>query len=86
MPRVVRLYIRECLLGMALGVVFAMVLVVFNVANLQHLIDNVDGGWLAFALLAFFNGIVFAGAQFGMTVMRMGTDTDDDDVTGPPQP
>ena len=86
MPPLIRLYIRECLLGMAMGIVFAMVLVVFNVANLAHLIDTVEGGWLAFALLAFFNGIVFAGAQFGMTVMRMATKPEDDDVTGPPRP
>ena len=29
MPRLVRLYVRECLLGMALGTIFAMILVIF---------------------------------------------------------
>ena len=71
MPRLVRLYIRECLLGMALGTLFSMALVVLNVGNLRHLIDAVDGGWLAFFLLAFFNGIVFSGVQFGITIMKM---------------
>ena len=71
MPRLVRLYVRECLLGMALGTIFAMILVIFNVANLRHLVNTVEGGWLAFFLLAFFNGIVFSGVQFGITVMRM---------------
>lgn len=76
MPRLVRLYIRECLLGMALGTLFSMSLVVLNVGNLRHLIDSVDGGWLAFFLLAFFNGIVFAGVQFAITIMKM-ADKDD---------
>lgn len=78
MPHHVRLYIRDCLLGMALGLIFAIILFVLNVANLRHLIDTVDGGWLAFALLAFFNGIVFSGVQFGITVMRMAEKDDDD--------
>ncbi|MCV6594045.1 MAG: hypothetical protein OIF48_13900 [Silicimonas sp.] len=87
MPHHIRLYIRDCLLGFALGTIFSSVLVVFNVANLQHLIDNVQGGWLAFFLLCFFHGIVFSGVQFAITVMRMaGTEPEEDDVTGPPQP
>ncbi|MXQ06559.1 hypothetical protein GQ651_01735 [Alphaproteobacteria bacterium GH1-50] len=71
MPRLVRLYIRQCLLGLALGIAFSMLLVVLNVANLGHLVIHVDGGWLAFALLSLFNGLVFAGVQFGITVMGM---------------
>lgn len=77
MPRLVRLYIRECLLGFAWAIIFSVALVVLNVANLGHLVTEVDGGWLAFALLCFFNGIVFAGVQFGLTIMRM-SDGDDD--------
>ena len=74
MPELVRLYIRQCLTGMALGIVFSMALVVLNVANLGHLVGEVDGGWLAFLLLCLFNGIVFAGVQFGITIIRMGRD------------
>ena len=72
MPELVRLYIRQCLAGLALGIVFSVVLVVLNVANLGHLVSEVDGGWLAFFLLCLFNGIVFAGVQFGITIIRMG--------------
>ena len=72
MPALVRLYIRQCLLGLALGIGFAMALIMMNVANLGHLVESVEGGWLAFVLLALFNGIVFAGVQFGVTIMRMG--------------
>jgi len=88
MPRLIRIYVRDCLLGFALGILFSMGLVLFNVANLAHLIDTVDGGWLAFALLSFFNGIVFSGVQFGITIMRLPYEADEteEDVTGPPRP
>lgn len=74
MPKLVRLYIRQCLAGLALGLAFSMLLVALNVANLGHLVSEVEGGWLAFALLALFNGIVFAGVQFGISIIRMGQD------------
>lgn len=78
MPKLVRLYIRECLLGFALAIIFSMALVMLNIANLGHLVSHVEGGWLAFALLCMFNGIVFAGVQFGISVMRM-AETEGDD-------
>lgn len=71
MPHLVRLYIRQCLLGIAIGIAFSMILVATNVANLGYLVTNVDGGWLAFFLLSLFNGLVFAGVHFGITIMRM---------------
>lgn len=73
MPRLVRLYIRQCLAGLALGIVFSMALVILNVANLGHLVGEVKGGWLAFTLLSLFHGLVFAGVQFGITIMQMAT-------------
>ncbi len=76
MPRLIRLYIRECLLGFALAIVFSMALVILNVGNLGHLVGAVEGGWLAFVMLCAFNGIVFAGVQVGITVMRMASDDD----------
>ena len=79
MPELVRLYIRECLLGFALAIVFSAGLLVLNVANLGHLVTHVDGGWLAFVLLCLFNGIVFAGVQFGITVMQMAGPAEDQD-------
>ena len=71
MPDLVRLYIRQCLSGMALGILFSMLLVALNIANLGHLVGKVEGGWLAFSLLCLFNGIVFAGVQFGISIIRM---------------
>ncbi|MEO0917337.1 MAG: hypothetical protein AAFY31_10210 [Pseudomonadota bacterium] len=71
MPKLIRLYVRASLLGFAIAIVFSTALVLFNVANLGHLITNVEGGFIAFVLLCVFNGIVFAGVQFGITIMRM---------------
>ncbi len=86
MPKLIRLYVRECLLGFALAILFSMALVILNIANLGHLVGNVDGGWLAFVMLGVFNGIVFAGVQFGIAVMKLGASDEDDEVTGPPRP
>ena len=72
MPDLIRLYIRQCLAGLALGIVFSMLLVLLNVANLAHLVSTVDGGWMAFGLLCLFNGIVFAGVQFGISIVQLG--------------
>ncbi len=71
MPPLVRLFIRQGLFGLALGLVFAMLMVGFNVANLRHLVMNVEGGIMAFWLLAFFSGSVFGGAHIAITVMLM---------------
>ena len=71
MPELVRLYIRQCLIGFAIAVVFVALLLGLNVANLRHLVFNVPGGWLAGVLLVVFNGVVFAGVQFGIAIMGM---------------
>ena len=71
MTPLVRLFIRQGLFGLALGLIFAILVVDFNVANLRHLVQNVDGGYMAFWLLAFFSGSVFGGAHIAITVMMM---------------
>ena len=86
MPKLILLYVRECLLGFALAILFSMALVIMNVANLGHLVGNVDGGWLAFVMLCVFNGIVFSGVQFGIAVMKLGAADEDEEVAGPPRP
>lgn len=86
MPELVRLYIRQCLIGFAIAAVFVAGLVWLNVANLQHLIFNVQGGWLALFLLFFFNGLVFAGVQFAIAVMGMAEDTGSDSGRRAPLP
>jgi len=78
MPKLVSLYIRHTIIGFMLSGVFVAMLLYFNVANLLHLVTHVSGGALAVALLFVFNGIVFSGVQFGIAVMSMARDEDDD--------
>ncbi len=72
MPKLVRLYITHVLIGFALSAVFVAALLAFNIANLWHLISTSDMGWVAALMLFMFNGIVFSGVQFALTIMRMG--------------
>jgi len=81
MPALVRLYIRQTIIGFAVAAVFVGLLMWFNVVNLWHLVTSAPGGWLAGFLLFMFNGIVFSGVQFGISIMRM-AETDDDDPFG----
>lgn len=71
MPKLVRLYIVNVLIGLCLAVVFTGLLVALDVAHLRHLILSSPSGWLAALMLVVFNTIVFAGVQFGIAVMRM---------------
>lgn len=78
MPALVRLYIRNVLIGFLLSGIFVGLLLWLNVANLWHLISTSPQGWIAVVMLVVFNGIVFAGVQFAIVIMRMGSDDDDD--------
>ncbi len=72
MPRLVRLYIKHVLIGFALSGVFVALLLWQNVGNLRHLLLDLDMGWVALFMLFMFNGLVFAGVQFAIVIMRMG--------------
>ena len=76
MPRLVRLYVRHCAIGFALSAVFVGLLFAFDVARLWTLVSRSDMGLLAAVMLFMGNGIVFAGVQFGISIMRMGEDDD----------
>lgn len=71
MPELVKLYIRHVAIGFAISAVFVAALLWFNVVNLAQLVGTSKGGYLAVFLLWFFNGLVFAGVQFGIAVMNM---------------
>jgi hypothetical protein len=77
MPPLVRLYIRHCAIGFALAAVFVGLLFAFDVANLWTLVSRSDVGLMAAVMLFMGNGIVFAGVQFGISVMRLGDDDED---------
>jgi hypothetical protein len=84
MPKLVRLYIRQTVVGFALSAGFVSMLLWFNVANLWHLVSGSTAGHMAGFLLFMFNGIVFSGVQFGISVMRM-ADHGDDTSGGKPR-
>ena len=81
MPKLIRFYIVNCVIGFAVAGVFTAAVLCFNVANLWHLISGSDIGLMAVAVFWVLNGIVFAGVQFGVAIMFMAED--DDDATGP---
>ncbi|MPQ93168.1 hypothetical protein [Thioclava sp. JE_KL1] len=79
MPELVRLYIKNVIIGFFIALAFVGLLLGFNVGNLRHLIFTSDIGYIAMALLIVFNTIVFSGVQFAIAVMRM---AEDDDSSG----
>ena len=79
MPKLISLYIRNVLFGFLLSGIFVSALMYFNVANLWHLVNSSNMGWVAAVMLFMFNGIVFAGVQFAIAIMRM---EQDDTPTG----
>ena len=74
MPKLISLYIRNVLFGFVLSGVFVAALMYFNIANLWHLVSSSSMGWVAAVMLFMFNGIVFAGVQFAIAIMRMEKD------------
>ena len=76
LPRLVRLYMRQVAIGFGLSGVFVGLLLGFDVAHLRSLMMATQGGFIAAFMLFFFNGLVFAGVQFAITIMRM-ADPDD---------
>lgn len=76
MPKLISLYIRNVLFGFALSGIFVAALMYFNVANLWHLVNSSSMGWVAVVMLFMFNGIVFAGVQFAIAIMRIDEDSE----------
>jgi TRAP-type C4-dicarboxylate transport system permease small subunit len=76
MPELIRLYIRSVLVGFGISAVFTAALVWWDVAGIGHLILGSDIGWIAAAMMVFFNGIVFAAVQFAVKIMAMADDGD----------
>ena len=77
-PKLIRLYITHVAIGFGLAGVFVAMLLWFNIGNLAYLISHSDKGWLAVLMLWVANGIVFAGVQFAIAVMRLKDDDDDE--------
>ena len=77
MPKLIRMYIINVAIGFGIAAAFVAMLLYFNIGNLWYLITHSDKGWLAVLILWISNGIIFAGVQFGIAVMRMKDDDDD---------
>lgn len=71
MPKLVRLYIESVLLGFLISAAFTGALLWLDVAGLGHLVLGSGIGWIAAAMLVFFNGIVFSAVQFAFRIMGM---------------
>ncbi|AHD01476.1 hypothetical protein [Leisingera methylohalidivorans] len=71
MPELVKMYIRNVVIGFGIAAVFVAMLLWFDVMNLWALVSGSDTGLLAVFMLWFMHGIVFAGVQFGWAVMAM---------------
>ena len=69
--KLVSLYIQSCLVGFAAAAAFVGLIVWQDVAGIGHLVMSSPEGWLALVMLTVFNGIVFAGVQFGIRIMMM---------------
>lgn len=83
MPKLVKLYIKNVIMGFGIAAGFVAMLLWFNVMNLWGLISQSSDGFLAVFLLWFMNGIVFAGVQFAWVIMAMAK-TDDGPRRGTP--
>ncbi|WP_172328330.1 hypothetical protein [Mangrovicoccus sp. HB161399] len=68
MPHLVRVYIRQVIIGFGLSAAFVTALLWLNVANLWHLVSSDSAGGIAVMMLWVFNGIVFAGVQFALAL------------------
>ena len=60
--------------GFGLSVVFLGLLLWADVAGLRHLIFQSSMGWVAAIMMIVMNGVVFAGVQFAIAVMRLAED------------
>ena len=74
MPKLIRLYITHCAIGFAIAALFVAMLLWFDIAGLGGLVANSHSAWLVILMLWVSNGVVFAGVQFGIAVMRMAED------------
>ena len=71
MPRVFRLYLLSAVNGFGIALIFVVLILVFDIANLRHLILTSDIGVMATVAFWVFNGIVFSGVQVALALSQM---------------
>ena len=77
MPKLIRLYINSVALGFALSAVFLGLLIWADIGALRHLVLGTASGYIAAIMLFVMNGIIFAGVQFAIAIMRLANDDDE---------
>lgn len=80
MTDLLRFLIRHAVLGMAIGIAFTALILVFDIGHLRSLTAADPAGTGIRLLLAFFIGSTFASLQMGIAVMIAppgGDDTED---------
>ena len=82
MTDLLRFLLRHAVLGMAIGIAFTAVLLVFDIGHLRTLTAGDPAGTGVRLLLAFFIGSTFASLQMGIAVMLAPPDRQNDDETG----
>lgn len=85
-PDLIKLYIQSCAIGFVASAAFVGLLLAFDVAGLWRLVSGSTAGIIAVLMMWVFNGIVFAGVQFGIKIMSMADKDDDDDDRGKRMP
>ncbi len=77
MPQLIRLYIVCVATGFGISALFLAAMLWQDVAGLQRLILGSDSGFVAALMLFVFQGVLFGGVQFAITIMSMGQDDPD---------
>lgn len=71
MPKLIKLYIVNVLIGFAISALFLGLVLALDIAGLRHLVLETPSGWIAGLMFFLSNGIVFAGVQFAIAVMSL---------------
>ncbi|MCC1493662.1 hypothetical protein [Cognatishimia sp. F0-27] len=82
MPKLIRLYISQCAIGFGIAALFTAMLLYLDVARLWYLVTHSDVGWLAVLMIWVHFGVLFAGVQFAIAIMRMGSEDQDNAGSG----
>lgn len=74
MPDILRLFLRNALIGFAVAGLFVALLIYLNVNGLRDMLAAEERVWLAVFLLWFGNATVFGALQIAWAVMAMRDD------------
>jgi len=78
LPRLVVFLLQHLALGFALGIAFAAIIVLTNVANLKGLLQASESPYVAIAMLFVMCGLTFASLVTGAAVMSLPWGSQDD--------